>query len=169
MLSHDADQDGTEGDQDGREGVDRWDLNSNSNLDPLTGRPRASINGSINSHMVGPTLTASCKCNKCGTMRKHGLQDMNAAEVDDMDDCLGLKGNRLDDVGNGTLLDSSEKCSRSRADNANSNICSGEASNSQHFGDDVHRVQRNEKMDSCVSLSASSGSKTKTACWIHPL
>jgi len=96
-------------------------------------------------------------------MRKHGLEDMNAAEVNDMDNCLGLKGNRLDDVAIGTLLDSSKKCSRSKADNANSNICSGEASDCQHIGDDVHRVQRNEKMDSCASLSASSGSKTKTA------
>jgi len=156
VLSHDANQDGGEGEQ---VPVDRCDLNSNSILYPIIGRPRVSLNGSINSQLVGPALMASFK------MMKHGLQGPDAAVVNDMDDCQGLKGNRLDDVGNGNgiLLASSNIVSRSNAGNANSFICSDEAIVSQNIEVEMHRIQRDKKMGSCVSLSASSRSKTRTA------
>ena len=44
----------------------------------------------------------------------------------------------------------------------NSNICSGEAIES-HDINEMHRIQRDEMMDRCASLTASSRTKTRTA------
>ena len=87
MLSHEVAQDGREGEQ---VQDDRCDLNSNSILDPMDGRPRVSLNGCINSHLVGPTLTASFKGNECDTMMKHGLHGLDVAVTEGQDNYEGF-------------------------------------------------------------------------------